>query len=259
MTGGVIYGRGASAALKNTASTSGAALFTDGGTAEYGVFSGGGFYRSGDLSGPDNTIRAANSTVEYDHIAYTAAPSDDGFLVFTFSAGISGLSASDITIANGTGNAAKGTLSGSGTRWLLPITVNTDGTINVSINKQGIEAGTQTVTVRKAIPLNFNTWVTGTIDNSGGRVSYTFSTSSYATYYVWWNDRGNGNGTKTLDVKVSALYAGGNIFPNVDSGYSTPKSFYMSGYYTVTITVEPLIAGATGTFAIAYNLSGTRP
>jgi hypothetical protein len=259
MTGGVIYGRGASAELKNTASSGGAALSRDGGTAEYGVFSGGGFYRTGDLSGPDNTIRVANSTVEYDHIAYTVVQSDDGFLVFTFSASVSGLTDSDIIITNGTGSITRGMLSGSGTSWALPITVNTAGTIDVSITKTGIEAGTKTVTVFN--PLTNGMWAHGTISAGMPTVTYSFSVTSGTTYYVWWNDSWQGNGTKTLDVMVSAQYSSGNsIFSRVDSGYSTPRWFTATSSGMVHITVEPNDAGRTGTFAVAYRpSSSTRP
>jgi hypothetical protein len=70
-------------------------------------------------------------------------------LTFTFIEVVSGLSATDITVANGTGSATKGDFTGSGQTWFLAITVSSAGTVTVSINKTGIESGSQTVTVHK--------------------------------------------------------------------------------------------------------------
>ena len=352
MTGGVIYGRGASAEFQNTGS-SGAALSKEGGTAEYGVFSGGVFYRSGDLSATSNTIRVTNSTIAYDYITYTVAPDSTAStvsLVFTFSEGVSSLTASNITITNGTGSAVKGsTLTGSGTSWTLPITVymagtvnvsiantgieagtktvtvvrpitytvapdstastaslvftfsesvssltasdititngtgsavkglnlissgtswwlpitvNTGGTVNVSVTKTGIEAGTKTVTVYNynSTPLTNGVWANGTIASGTSAVTYSFAVTSGTSYYVWWNDSYQGNGTKTLDVMVSAQYSNGsNVFSEEDSGWSTPRSFTAASTGTVIITVMPYTAGGTGTFAVAYRTTSSRP
>ena len=64
MSGGVIYGSGASSALKNTASSSGAALYNrSGSTAQYGAFSEGVFYGY-DLSSSDGTIRVVDGSLQ---------------------------------------------------------------------------------------------------------------------------------------------------------------------------------------------------
>ena len=70
-------------------------------------------------------------------------------IVFTFSASVGSLNVADITVG---GVASKGsaTLSGSGKSWTLStITVNNAGLANVSINKDGIETATKSVTVHK--------------------------------------------------------------------------------------------------------------
>ena len=88
-------------------------------------------------------------------ITYTASP-DGGTtttaIKFTFSAAVSGLTADDITVTNGTGSVTKGALTGSGTSWSLAVTVNTAGNITVKINKSGIESGAKTVAVEGSVP-----------------------------------------------------------------------------------------------------------
>jgi len=64
---------------------------------------------------------------------------------FTFSGPVSGLTAADIAIANGNGEAVKGTLAGGGTSWVLGITVTKPGLITVQITKDGIEDGIKNV------------------------------------------------------------------------------------------------------------------
>ena len=142
----------------------------------------------GEENGTDNQQPPATSyTVTPDSTTGTTA------LNFSFSAYVSSLYASDISIASGTGSVTKGTPSGSGTSWMLPVTVNTAGTIHVSINKSGIESGTKTVTVYKGdivILLNSNPpygWqyfegieeaYTGTKTNIGDMFTFTYSFKS---------------------------------------------------------------------------------
>jgi hypothetical protein len=72
-------------------------------------------------------------------------------ITFVFNEAVSGLTAGDIVLGNGTGSAAKGALTGSGANWSLGLTVNTAGTVKVRINKTGIETAEKTVTVHKAV------------------------------------------------------------------------------------------------------------
>jgi hypothetical protein len=64
MSGGVIYGNNAAAGLKNTA-TNGAVLYKYSSSiiAQYGTFSGDTFYKSGDLSTTETTIRIVNGNL----------------------------------------------------------------------------------------------------------------------------------------------------------------------------------------------------
>jgi hypothetical protein len=58
-----------------------------------------------------------------------------------------GLVASDITIASGTGSATRGTLSGTGQTRTLTISNVTAGTVHISINRAGIASGPVTITL----------------------------------------------------------------------------------------------------------------
>jgi hypothetical protein len=61
MSGGVIYGSNATASIRNTAKSNGAALYLYfNGLAKYGTYSGSIFYKSGDLTGTNDTIRIVN-------------------------------------------------------------------------------------------------------------------------------------------------------------------------------------------------------
>jgi hypothetical protein len=109
-------------------------------------------------------------------------------------------------------------------------------------------------------PLTINTWLDGNITSTANTVWYSFPVTSGTAYRVWWNDGYEGNSTKTLDVKVSAVYSGGaSIFTDVDSGWNTAQSFTANQTGTVKIKVLPYSGGSTGTFAVAYGTNATRP
>jgi hypothetical protein len=65
MSGGIIYGYEAAEGLKNTASGGGEAFrrYSDSVTAQYGTFSGGTFYSSGNLTIANRTIRIVNGNL----------------------------------------------------------------------------------------------------------------------------------------------------------------------------------------------------
>jgi hypothetical protein len=88
-------------------------------------------------------------------IAYTAAadgdPGDSAKIDFVFSEPVESLAAGNISITNGTGAAAKGALTGSGTHWSLGIVVSAPGNVRVRINRAGIEGAEKTVTLYKQL------------------------------------------------------------------------------------------------------------
>jgi hypothetical protein len=103
-------------------------------------------------------------------------------LTFVFSEEVSDLSASDITLADGSGSASKGDLTKSGQNWSLAITVSKAGTVTVSINKTGIDSDPQTVTVHKAgeTPTPQTTTYTAEANGTAGTetstaITFTFS------------------------------------------------------------------------------------
>jgi hypothetical protein len=120
--------------------------------------------------------------------------------------------------------------------------------------------GTGPGTEASPIPLTAGTWVDGSVPSGSSVMWYSFNVTSGTTYYVWWNDKYEGNSTKTGDVVVSASYSSGtDIFTVEDSGWDYPKSFTASTSGTVKIKVMPLFGQNTGTFAIAYSTNSTRP
>jgi len=74
-------------------------------------------------------------------------------IVLTFNQAITGLTAGDITITNGSGAAVKGTLSGGGTTWMITLaSVAAQGDITVSVGNFGafiVTTAPQPVTVYK--------------------------------------------------------------------------------------------------------------
>jgi len=116
-------------------------------------------------------------------------------------------------------------------------------------------------------PLTADLWFSGNITSSSGTVWYSFPVTNGTTYRVWWNDKDEGNNTKTGDVVVAARYSTsasfifGGASNTVDRGYNTPQSFTANQTGTVYIKVMPYNNGSTyiGTYGIVYSTSSTRP
>jgi hypothetical protein len=84
--------------------------------------------------------------------------------------------------------------------------------------------------------------------------TYQFYAEQGKTYYVSWNDRHNGDNTKTGSTKVSAAWKSGGtaIFTNPDSGYTSPRSIYASKSGYIKITVEINSTYYPGTYGLVY-------
>ena len=108
-------------------------------------------------------------------------------ITLTFSQPVTGLTAGNITIANGIGSATKGTtLTGSGTSWTINLTgVTTQGTVTVSVANFGDYnfITTPSVTVYKDItpPTVLSVTPSGTGAAISGNVDITFSEAMSAT------------------------------------------------------------------------------
>jgi hypothetical protein len=109
---------------------------------------------------------ASSNDITYSAAADGNATTSSTGITFTFSAAVADLTAEQITLANDTGDAAKGTLSGSGTSWTLGITVNTAGDVKVGISKAGIEAGEKIVAVQKFVPIVYTATADGEADTT---------------------------------------------------------------------------------------------
>ncbi len=81
------------------------------------------------------------------------------------------------------------------------------------------------------------------------------------TYYVWWDDAGDGSGSYDLDLyawvlhdDVSTIYAEGT------DGYTSSQAVTIgSGETYAYIWIEPDTAGNTGTYAFAVTSTDTQP
>jgi hypothetical protein len=121
--------------------------------------------------------------------------------------------------------------------------------------------GPGTGTEADPIALTAGVWAPGSVPLGSSVVWYSFNVTGGVMYYIWWNDEDDGDGTKTGDVVVSAYYSNGiPFFTEEDSGWSTPEYFTPTTSGTVKIKVVPYGGSyPTGTFAIAYSTSNTRP
>ena len=104
---------------------------------------------------------------------------DTTAISFSFGAPVSGLTANDITVTDGTAAITTGALTGGGSSWSLQLAVANPGNISVSIARPGIEGRTETVNVHPitwaatansatdttAINLNFGVPVSGLTAN----------------------------------------------------------------------------------------------
>ena len=117
------------------------------------------------------------------------------------------------------------------------------------------------------ISLTASRWANGEITAStpDKELWYSFNVTKGTTYYVWWNDGSSigGDGSKTLDVGVSAYldnsYTTLSGFNKVDTAWTSPKSFTPDSTGKIKLKVVPYISGNTGTFAIVYSTSNTKP
>ncbi len=100
-------------------------------------------------------------------------------LTITFGEAVSGLAVEDITLSNDSGQATKGTLTGSGTTWTLTVTDVVQGDITFAIAKEGINSNAKTVAVYVASALPPPGDVTFTLegDSATGTTAITIELS----------------------------------------------------------------------------------
>jgi hypothetical protein len=195
-------------------------------------------------------------------------------LTLTFDQAIPGLNAGDITLTiSSPFGVTKGTLSGNGPTYTLEFGTPLDGTLTVKVDKRFyIISGSPTevsvygngsVTVT---PLVANQWANGSVPNASSVSWYSITVTASTTYRIWWNDRDQGDSSKTADVAVGARYADGTVIfgdtdTTVDQGWETGQSFTPSANGTVYVRVMPYngVGTYTGTFGIVFSTGATRP
>jgi len=136
-----------------------------------------------------------------------------------------------------------------------------------SANQTGIALGSVNLDLFTPVSpssLTANTWHNGNITVIGHVDWYSINVTSGTRYYLWWNDSYEGDGTKSLDIDVYALYSSTNIIQfdnfNNDSAWHNPVSFTASSTGTVYIRVRAYDGWPnTGTYAIVYNTTGVKP
>jgi len=121
-------------------------------------------------------------------------------------------------------------------------------------------------------PLAVGEWKHGELTSENSEVQYSFSVKASVTYYLWWNDSKQGDGSKTGNIKISARFSDGTEdYPsppvsNVDDGWNRPQELYwiknssdQDSRKIIYITIEPYDSSSFGTYSITYNTTGIRP
>jgi hypothetical protein len=169
------------------------------------------------------------------------------------------------TVDNGFTTAQSFAATQTGTVYIRVILYNRD-----SYNSRGsynIVYSTSSTRPADDTPLTANVWANGSLGSATGEVWYSFPITAGTTYRIWWNDRKDGNYTRTGDIAIGARYVGssgwflGGTDATVDSGWMTSQSFTANRTGTVEIRVIPYNRNSsnTGTYGIVYSTDTTRP
>ena len=137
-------------------------------------------------------------------------------LTLTLSGAVSGLTGDHIDLSPGTGRASLMDLSGSGQNWLMLIAVEQAGTLSVSITREDIESGPQSVTVHKGLEIP-----------PPEKVGITILVPPDTTYY------GRNMAFSATGLEVAFLYSDGST-EVIPPGAYTVNEPNMSRYTTQT-------------------------
>ncbi|MDR1445608.1 MAG: hypothetical protein LBI90_01800, partial [Treponema sp.] len=180
------------------------------------------------------------------------------WLGFTFSAALTGLTADDITIS-GTGAVSKGTLTGSGVKWNLSVTVTTPGDVTVSIDKSGVESAGKPLTLYKMKPpTNWTAvtdsafgsfWINGVAYGDGKWIAAGQSGKmAYSTDGQTWTAVSNNTFDSSSSSILDVTYKGGNWVAVGQSG----KMAYSSDGQTWTAVTDNAF-GSSYILGVAYG------
>jgi uncharacterized repeat protein (TIGR02543 family) len=138
---------------------------------------------------------------------------------------------------------------------------NTTGTYSIVYNTTGTRPSIDWSPYTPILLIE-DQWEDGeiTTDTPNREDWYSIEVTAGTTYYFWWNDSSWGDGTKTLNIKVSAWYENGNIvFSDKASNinvWDMSRAFTPVSNGIVYIRVTPSNSSATGTYGIVYSTSG---
>jgi len=179
-------------------------------------------------------------------------------LTLTFSQAITGLTAANINIGSEITGLTKGTLSGSGTTYTLPITgFTTGGTISVSVSKLGytISGIPKTVTIFISGGESIPSAPTGVITTGSTSNSITiswYSITGATGYYIYRSSSYSGTYTQVGNT-TSTSYT--------DTGLAANTTYYykVAAYNSVgTGSQSPVIMAVTQSSSTTYiTISGT--
>jgi len=144
-------------------------------------------------------------------------------ITFAFDEAVNGLIADDITLTDGTGEATKVSLSGSGTIWTLDITVLRQGDIMVKITKSGITATQKIVAIQKKATLTTMLTLTD-------MVSFT-NDSAYVYLMDDW-----AAGSAPVAAGQGTISNRSVIFSLIDN--VTDESWVESGQYWIKLEID---------------------
>jgi len=103
-------------------------------------------------------------------------------------------------------------------------------------------------------------WVHDTVSSAESVHWYSINVTAGNTYYLWWNDKDDGNGSKDGDIDVRITYPDGTSTEAYDKGWNG-RSFNPPTSGTLKIRVRPYggFSTYTGTYAIVYSTSSSMP
>jgi hypothetical protein len=178
-------------------------------------------YKQGQMAVLSWTVSANGSADREDTVALT----------FTFSGAVPALSGDDIRIEQGTGKASAVDLTGNGQNWLLLIAVEQAGTINISINRDGIDPEYQRITVHK-----------GYEAPPPERVGITVLSPPTTTYY------GRGQTFDTTGLVVAWFYSDGSTEEIPAGGYTVVRP-------NMTVYSPKAVVVRAGGFETSFNIN----
>jgi hypothetical protein len=119
--------------------------------------------------------------------------------------------------------------------------------------------------VSGAVSLTMNEWKNDSIAAADGIKWYTVSVTSGTSYYIFFNDYGSGDGTKTGNISVNAYYSDwaqvSTSLP-INYAWSSPISFTPASTGTVYIQVIPYSGSSVspyGSYGIVCTTKNSRP